>query len=414
WNQLSCFLREISPVRKENSRSEQFRSRFIAYSLVRNGSQNIYLSITEKRIHLPSNFFVYAKTCLQLFLQTKTAAGTSANRSEGSSTGGAPTDEMPNRTLVTQVSIESPSARLRDAIFNFESPMPTIPPKGARIKQEVVDSVGEEARSEISVGDRVIVYPYEGHPPGYAEYIAVPDVEYLVKIPDEMSLSVAAMLPSGALWAINTVFHAQKHVESVLREKGESGICKLLLVGTGGLALWAMRIARYYWPTDREKLKIVVACIRDEGISIAIDELKVNMVRWNEDLYEEQLVERTKNACEGPVDIVIDFNATSRSIRRALKCLAKNGVLLMSSEHAENLLKRFSLEAERENHELIPVELGSLNQLKNLVHLVANGEIEPPPHHIFPADNANEALSKIGRGQIHGRAILEFPEEDEE
>lgn len=47
------------------------------------------------------------------------------------------------------------------------------------------------------------------------------------------------------------------------------------------------------------------------------------MVRWNEDLYEEQLVERTKNACEGPVDIVIDFNATSRSIRRALKCLAK-------------------------------------------------------------------------------------------
>ncbi|KAL7642047.1 UNVERIFIED_CONTAM: hypothetical protein RMT77_007921 [Armadillidium vulgare] len=391
---------------------------------------------------------------------TKPAAGTSANRSEGSSSGGAPPDEMPNRTLVTQVSIESPSARLRDAIFNFESPMPTIPPKGARIKVRnagvcyrlrsassnasiksidalqtgsplhasvrdtslfpgyevagVVDSVGEEARSEISVGDRVIVYPYEGHPPGYAEYIAVPDVEYLVKIPDEMSLSVAAMLPSGALWAINTVFHAQKHVESVLREKGESGICKLLLVGTGGLALWAMRIARYYWPTDREKIKIVVACIRDEGISIAIDELKVNMVRWNEDLYEEQLVERTKNACEGPVDIVIDFNATSRSIRRALKCLAKNGVLLMSSEHAENLLKRFSLEAERENHELIPVELGSLNQLKNLVHLVANGEIEPPPHHIFPADNANEALSKIGRGQIHGRAILEFPEEDEE
>lgn len=47
----------------------------------------------------------------------------------------------------------------------------------------------------------------------------------------------------------------------------------------------------------------------------------------------------------------------------------------MSSEHAENLLKRFSLEAERENHELIPVELGSLNQLKNLVHLVANGEV---------------------------------------
>lgn len=49
---------------------------------------------------------------------------------------------------------------------------------------------------------------------------------------------------------------------------------------------------------------------------------RVNVVQWNEDLYEEQLVERTKDACGGPVDIVIDFSATSRSIRRALKCLA--------------------------------------------------------------------------------------------
>lgn len=393
---------------------------------------------------------------------TTPTAGTSANRFRTSSgTEGGSEDEMSRRTLQTQVSIESPTIKLKECIFNFESPMPPVPPKGARIRVKnagvcyrlrsassnasiksldclqtgsplhasvrdtslfpgyevagTVDSVGEEADiTEVGVGDRVIVYPYEGHPPGYAEFIAVPDMQYLVKVPDNMSMSVAAMLPSGALWAINTVFYAQKHVESVLDDKGESGICKLLLVGTGGLALWAMRIARYYWPTDRERIKIVVACLRDEGIAIAMDQLKVNMVRWNEDLYEEQLVERTKDACGGPVDIVIDFNATGRSIKRALKCLAKNGVLLMSSEHAEGLIARFSLEASQKNHELIPIDLGSLNQLKNLVHLVATGEIEPPPHHIFPADRANEALSKIGRGQIHGRAILEFPEEDEE
>ena len=39
----------------------------------------------------------------------------------------------------------------------------------------------------------------------YAEYMCVPEIEFLVKIPDNMSLSVAAMLPSGALWALNTV-----------------------------------------------------------------------------------------------------------------------------------------------------------------------------------------------------------------
>lgn len=52
------------------------------------------------------------------------------------------------------------------------------------------------------------------------------------------------------------------------------GECRILLVGTGGLAVWAMRIARYYWPQDRQKTHIVVACLRDEGISIVKGELK--------------------------------------------------------------------------------------------------------------------------------------------
>ena len=41
-------------------------------------------------------------------------------------------------------------------------------------------------------------------------------------------------------------------------------------------------------------------------------------------------------------------------------------------------------------------------------------QIEPPPHTIFSADQANEALAKIGRGIIPGRAILEFPDEESE
>ena len=145
------------------------------------------------------------------------------------------------------------------------------------------------------------------------------------------------------------------------------------------------------------------------------------------------------------------------------------GVLLLSSEHSEGLISRFGPVAEKENHQLIPIEFGTLNQLRNLVHLVSTGEvrifqyspwsslillqtrnenerenkeckenelawnstelclslfhqqhlyplfqIEPPPHTIFSADQANEALAKIGRGIIPGRAILEFPDEESE
>ena len=45
------------------------------------------------------------------------------------------------------------------------------------------------------------------------------------------------------------------------------------------------------------------------------------MVQWSEDLYESQLIERTIDACEGNVDIVIDFGSTSRSLHRSLQCL---------------------------------------------------------------------------------------------
>jgi hypothetical protein len=50
--------------------------------------------------------------------------------------------------------------------------------------------------------------------------------------------------------------------------------------------------------------------------------LRVNVVQWNEDLYEKQLIERTKDACQGTVDIVIDFGTTSRSLHRSLQCLS--------------------------------------------------------------------------------------------
>lgn len=53
-----------------------------------------------------------------------------------------------------------------------------------------------------------------------------------------------------------------------------TGQCKILLVGTGGLALWAMRIARFYWPQKRDRIVIAVACLRDEGISIAQEYLR--------------------------------------------------------------------------------------------------------------------------------------------
>lgn len=132
------------------------------------------------------------------------------------------------------------------------------------------------------------------------------------------------------------------------------------------------------------------------------------MVQWSEDLYERQLIERTIDACQGPVDVVIDFGTTSRSLHRSLQCLTKGGVVFVIKEVADRLLPKFSRKADERQQSIKPVESGTLDQLQELVQLVASGELEPPPHTVYPAEEALDVVHKLCHSEIHGRAILRF------
>lgn len=228
--------------------------------------------------------------------------------------------------LCRQVSIESPGPVVKDCVFNFEVPVPDVPPRGARIRlvcagacyqirtradsississsasnqsmedtmytstphhgirdgalfpgyevSGVVDDIGAEVKDnpDISVGQRVVLYPFEGVPHGYAEYIVVPDLSYLVPIPDNLPLSVAAMLPTGALLAKNAVQVAHEFVAELLKQRPPDENCKILIVGTGGLALWAIRIAEHHFKTPeyKDRVQITVATLKDEGFMLA-------------------------------------------------------------------------------------------------------------------------------------------------
>lgn len=370
--------------------------------------------------------------------------------------------------LCRQLSIESPSVTGRDCVFSFDVPVPDVPAHGARIRvvcagacyhprrspsltsltsvssgsslaadisvesdypvfiphhgvrdaalfpgyevAGVIESFGTEVPEdrELAVGDRVILYPYDGIPNGYVEYLVVHDLKYLIKLPDNMSLSVGAMLPAGALLAMNTVFAAHEHVQALLKERGENSVCKILVVGTGGLALWALRIASYHFSNMRDRVTTTIATLKDDGLLIAQEFQRVNVVQWNEDLYEKQLIERTMDACGGQVDVVIDFGTTSRNLHRSMQCLSKGGVVFVIKEVADRLLPKFSRRAEERQQSIKPVEPGTLEQLRELVQLVASGDIEPPPHTVYPAEEALDVVQKLCHSEIQGRAILRF------
>nr|AAY63990.1 putative zinc-dependent alcohol dehydrogenase [Lysiphlebus testaceipes] len=370
--------------------------------------------------------------------------------------------------LCRQLSIESPNITGRDCVFSFDVPVPDVPSHGARIRivcagacyiprrspsltsltsdsstnslitetsvegdlpvsssqygfrdaalfpgyevAGIVESLGTCVNDDCgyNVGDRVILYPFDGIPNGYVEYLVVHDLKYLIKIPDNVSLSVAAMLPAGALLAMNTVFAAHEHVQQLVRERGENGVCKILIVGTGGLALWALRIAAYYFSNMQSKVTITIASLKDDGLKMAQEFQRVNVVEWNEGLYEKQLIERTMDACQGSVDVVIDFGTTSRSLHRSMQCLTKGGVVFVIKEVADRLLPKFCRLAEERDQNIKPVEPGTLEQLNKLVQLVSTGEIEPPPHTVYPAEQAMDVVHKLCHSEIQGRAILRF------
>lgn len=277
-----------------------------------------------------------------------------------------------------------------------------------------IDNFGENVDPNCGLvkGDNVIVYPYVGCPDGYAEYVSVDNVKHLLKVPSSVPMPVAAMLPSGGLWAMNTLFTVRQYMEALLNKRSSEESVSLLLVGTGGLALWAIRLARHFFPVwlDGSRVKLSVAVLRDEGLQSISQQLEpnLNVVQWSEDCYEGQLIDRTIDSCQGRVDIVIDFAANPRSLNRSLKCLSKGGVIVIGAETSQRHMSRFSPVAEANGQTIVPVEMGSLDQLRTLLQLIEQKKIEPPPYNLFPSEKAEEVFMKLGRAKIHGRAILHF------
>lgn len=235
--------------------------------------------------------------------------------------------------LCRQVSIESPGPSLKDCVFSFDVPVPDVPMFGARIRVAyagacykikknrsasvcssssissigslsgetenygiyssspahigmkdgalfpgyevagVVDAIGKSAEiiNGIKEGSRIVLYPYDAVPAGYAEYIVVPDLKNLVHVPYEVPLRIAAMLPTGALLAMNAVSRTRACIKTLLGPARQKTKATVLIVGTGGLALWTLSILTHYCHSEEynDKVKICVATLKDEGFILA-------------------------------------------------------------------------------------------------------------------------------------------------
>ncbi len=192
----------------------------------------------------------------------------------------------------------------------------------------IVSEMGENAKKTFKIDERVMVYPWIGeglcpacktgdenlcdHPRsigvykdgGYAEYILVPNYRYLLRIPDEIEVDIAATLSCSALTAYSAVKNAEIRPDN-----------NVVIIGTGGLGLMAIQLAKAVFGA-----RIIAIDIDDNKLEIAKKNGADEIVNSKGNNVMQEIKEITDN---NGADAVIDFVNNSKTVESDMQFLRR-------------------------------------------------------------------------------------------
>ncbi len=272
-----------------------------------------------------------------------------------------------------------------------------------------VESLGNQAEG-FSKNEKVIVYPWigEGLCPacrsgeenlcdkprslgvyldgGYSEYVLVPSYKYLIKIDDDLDMDTAATLSCSALTAYGAVKNANLKPND-----------NVVIVGTGGLGLMAIQLARAVTGAriialDIDDYKLKTA--KDSGANDTINSKKEDSVK--------AIMELTNNL---GAEAVIDFVNASKTVEIDMQFLRRRArVVLVGLFGGELKLGLVSMPTRA--YQLIGSYTGTINDLVELVSLAKRGVIKPLISNRFKLDQTTQALTMLKEGKIVGRGVI--------
>lgn len=284
-----------------------------------------------------------------------------------------------------------------------------------------------DADLELTVGDRVCVYPWMAcmdpdcgacrvdrqnicpkagenilgihSDGGYSSFVSVPLRKFAVRVPDRIPLEVACMLPCSGVTAYNAVTAIMNKILEVTRIKGFSS---LLLVGTIGVGLWCLQIARSILP---ETTRIICADITEERLNTARENGADATILWNEDRHNDLVTRTCDKSLDGGVDAAIDTVNSSTTAEWTFECLNKNGVQICTGMLGNSMSIPLT-QLVQQQKTVIGVTIGSLLQLKELIGLLDGIEFKPPPIEHVNLDQIQETFDKLREGPTDGRMII--------
>lgn len=276
---------------------------------------------------------------------------------------------------------------------------------------EIVGTVTEIGKSvsNVAVGDNVLIYPWIGcgfcpacrvgndnlcdtpksiglfQDGGYAEYVLVPNVKFLVKI-EGIDLDAASSLACSGLTAYTAIKKANTNSQQYL-----------VIIGAGGLGLMGVQLARALTSSN-----IICVDLDDNKLETAKKMGADYIVNSKNPKATEEIMDICKNK---GADCVIDFVNAPPTAKMGLSIIRKRGKLILVGLFGGSI----NLSLPTIPMKSITIEgayTGSYNDLVELLGLAKRGIINPMVSKRYTLSEANTALDDLKQRKILGRAVI--------
>jgi NADPH:quinone reductase-like Zn-dependent oxidoreductase len=221
---------------------------------------------------------------------------------------------------------------------------------------------------------------------GYAEYVKVP-AQNAIQIPETLSFINAAAMPIAYLTAWHMLMtRAQLRPGEDVLILGVGGG-----VGSAGLQIAKLTGARVFaTASSDEKL----ARAREMGADITINYKDID--------FSEVVLDATDGR---GVDVVLEHVGTA-TWEQSIASLAKNGRLVSCGVTTGNIGTINIRKLYQKQLTVMGSALGTVTELRTLVHLAAQEKLEPIIDRTLPLHRASEAHSLLENRQNFGKVIL--------
>eukprot|EP00058_Branchiostoma_floridae_P012099 XP_002597587.1 hypothetical protein BRAFLDRAFT_82307 [Branchiostoma floridae] len=151
--------------------------------------------------------------------------------------------------------------------------------------------------------------------------------------------------------------------------------------------------------------------VKEEKLTTAREAGCDGTLMWGKDVDDDTAVTEAKKICGslGGFAAAIDFVNVAATFERIEKILAEGGMhvlvgLMGVGAPASVPLMPYVMSC----HQMASLRVGSLPQLKDLMALVAQGKIKPPPISHHPLENVYDVLVDLKAGKVKGRAVVKL------